>query len=77
MLAKSSQTLNVGLLLESIAQTAEFERETARKFSLSVSVAYSLCISLSDSSLAVRGHSQAFAAQLRRTRRNSTDLERL
>lgn len=42
MLAKSSQSLNVGLLLESIAQTAEFERETARKFSLSVSLSFIL-----------------------------------
>ncbi|GAA5971234.1 hypothetical protein JCM11641_004197 [Rhodosporidiobolus odoratus] len=34
VLAKTASTLNVSLLLESIAQTAEFERETARKYSL-------------------------------------------
>ncbi|POY71074.1 hypothetical protein BMF94_5831 [Rhodotorula taiwanensis] len=34
VLAKSSASLGVGLLLESIAQTADFEREMARKYSL-------------------------------------------
>ena len=37
VLARSSATLGVGLLLESIAQTADFEREMSRKFSLRVS----------------------------------------
>lgn len=36
VLAKSSASLGVGLLLESIAQTADFEREMARKYSLTV-----------------------------------------
>jgi hypothetical protein len=36
VLAKSASTLNVGLLLESIALCAEFEREMAKKYSLSV-----------------------------------------
>ncbi|CEQ41324.1 SPOSA6832_03023 [Sporobolomyces salmonicolor] len=35
VLAKSSASLGVGLLLESIAQTAEFEREMSRKHSMS------------------------------------------
>ncbi|GAA5969374.1 hypothetical protein JCM8115_003118 [Rhodotorula mucilaginosa] len=34
VLARSSATLGVGLLLESIAQTADFEREMSRKYSL-------------------------------------------
>jgi hypothetical protein len=37
VLARSSATLGVGLLLESIAQTADFEREMSRKYSLPVS----------------------------------------
>ncbi|GAA5896977.1 hypothetical protein JCM5296_002672 [Sporobolomyces johnsonii] len=35
VLAKASASLGVGLLLESIAQTAEFEREMSRKYSMS------------------------------------------
>ncbi|BGP16853.1 hypothetical protein JCM10213_002616 [Rhodosporidiobolus nylandii] len=35
VLAKSGSSLSVGLLLESIAQTAEFERETAKRYALS------------------------------------------
>ncbi|GAA5851582.1 hypothetical protein JCM8547_001139 [Rhodosporidiobolus lusitaniae] len=34
VLAKSASSLTVGLLLESIAQTAEFEREMSRKYSM-------------------------------------------
>lgn len=34
VLSKSSSSLNVGLLLESIAQTDDFEREMARKYSM-------------------------------------------
>ncbi|GAA6008665.1 Vps53p [Rhodotorula paludigena] len=34
VLAKSAGSLNVGLLLESIAQTADFEREMTRKYSM-------------------------------------------
>jgi len=34
VLSKSSSSLNVGLLLESIAQTDDFEREMARKYNL-------------------------------------------
>ncbi|GAA5915432.1 hypothetical protein JCM6882_001421 [Rhodosporidiobolus microsporus] len=36
VLSKSASSLTVGLLLESIAQTAEFEREMSRKYSLSI-----------------------------------------
>ncbi|GAA6017952.1 hypothetical protein JCM10207_002717 [Rhodosporidiobolus poonsookiae] len=35
VLAKSASSLNVNLLLESIAQTAEFEREMGKKYSMS------------------------------------------
>lgn len=37
VLTKAAPQLNVGLLLESLAQTAEFEREMSRKYSMPVS----------------------------------------
>lgn len=81
VLAKTSSTLGVGLLLESIAQTADFEREMARKFSLNVSPRLAARRPLYREAdvlrLAVRRDPEAFADHVRRRRGRPADLERI
>lgn len=43
VLAKAASGLQVGLLLEALQQTTEFEREIARKYSMPVSFLLALC----------------------------------